>query len=322
MTVVLVAGAAGGLGHRTALAAARLPGTTVRGLVRTLSPSDPGKQKALEALKAAGVELAEGDLLQPGTLGPAVAGVDVVVSCVMGDEAAMVDGQANLLNAAKDAGFVASTFSMNLFALDPAVHFMIAPRRRFADILKDSGVPYLHISLGAFTEVFWGFFGLYCHEDGTLRYYGSPDQKLDVTTYQDTAEYTARAAIDPEATGILEFAGDQASEWSAVSINDVAAAYKEVYGKELPTKCLGSTADLAAEASRRFQADPSAWPMYIPLMYQRVMFDGSAKLHHVANNRYPDVHPTDMRSFLRQHPDLAAVAWWPGAPLPPEYYRK
>ena len=154
MTVVLVAGAAGGLGHRTALAAARLPGTTVRGLVRTLSPSDPGKQKvrsialgvvwrplgqwlrldagslqpaaaadccprlqlltsapfcilllqALEALKAAGVELAEGDLLQPGTLGPAVAGVDVVVSCVMGDEAAMVDGQANLLNAAKDAG--------------------------------------------------------------------------------------------------------------------------------------------------------------------------------------------------------------------------
>ena len=107
------------------------------------------------------------------------------------------------------------------------------------------------------------------------------------------AEYTARAAIDPEATGILEFAGDQASEWSAVaeaclphsvdpqrrtccpadhtrgsrlphltdgsagclqvSINDVAAAYKEVYGKELPTKCLGSTADLAAEASRRFK---------------------------------------------------------------------
>ena len=46
----------------------------------------------------------EGDLLQPGTLGPAVAGVDVVVSCVMGDEAAMVDGQASLLNAAKAAG--------------------------------------------------------------------------------------------------------------------------------------------------------------------------------------------------------------------------
>lgn len=40
--------------------------------------------------------------------------------------------------------FVASTFSMNLFALDPAVHFMIAPRRRFADILKDSGVPVRH----------------------------------------------------------------------------------------------------------------------------------------------------------------------------------
>ncbi|EFN60032.1 hypothetical protein CHLNCDRAFT_133245 [Chlorella variabilis] len=295
MTVVLVAGVAGGLGHRTALACTRLPGTTVRGLDRSLSPSDPETQKVLEALKAAGVDLMEGDLLQPGTLGPAVAGVDVVVSCVMGDEAAMVDGQASLLNAAKAAGFVASTFSVNVFALDRDQDSAVCSMAlQFADILKDSGMPHLHINVGITTECFWGVMGLYCHEDGTLRYYGSPDQKLDVTTSQDT-----------------------------LSINDVAAAYKEVYGKELPSKCLGSIDDLAEELSRRMQADPSAWQICVPLMYQRVVFDGSAKLQHVANDRYPDVHPTDMRSFLRQHPDLAAVAWWPdGTPLPPEFYRK
>ena len=62
--------------------------------------------------------------------------------------------------------------------------------RATADIACLPALQYLHISLGAFTEVFWGFFGLYCHEDGTLRYYGSPDQKLDVTTYQDTVRGT------------------------------------------------------------------------------------------------------------------------------------
>lgn len=39
--------------------------------------------QVLDGLRAAGVELVRGDLMQPDTLGPAVAGIDVVVSCVM-----------------------------------------------------------------------------------------------------------------------------------------------------------------------------------------------------------------------------------------------
>lgn len=319
MPTVLVVGAAGGLGHRTALVLAAMPGgVTVRGLVRSLAPSDAGKQQKLEALKAAGVELVEGDVTQPATLPAAVEGVDIVLSCLMGDDKAMVEGQAALLDAAKAAGvkkFVASTFSMNIFVLDPEKHFMVAARRRFADILAASGVPYLHVNIGCFTEVFWGFFGVFDHSTGTLQYYGSPDQKLDVTTYQDAAEYTARAAIDPGCTGVVEFAGDQ------ISVAEVAAAFKEVRGQELPTKCLGSMEDLTAEIDRRLQADPAAWPMYIPLMYQRVIFDGTAKLHKVANSRYPEVKATDMKGFLQQHADLEATAWWPAlGKLPSDFY--
>jgi hypothetical protein len=33
-------------------------------------------------------------------------------------------------------------------------------------------------------QVFWGFFGVFDHSTGILQYYGSSDQKLDVTTYQ------------------------------------------------------------------------------------------------------------------------------------------
>jgi hypothetical protein len=46
MPTVLVVGAAGGLGHRTALVLAAMPGAvTVRGLVRSLAPSNAGKQQ-------------------------------------------------------------------------------------------------------------------------------------------------------------------------------------------------------------------------------------------------------------------------------------
>lgn len=46
MPTVLVVGAAGGLGHRTALVLAAMPGgVTVRGLVRSLAPSNAGKQQ-------------------------------------------------------------------------------------------------------------------------------------------------------------------------------------------------------------------------------------------------------------------------------------
>jgi hypothetical protein len=44
---------------------------------------------------------------------------------------------------------------MNIFVLDPEKHFMVAARRRFADILAASGVPYLHVNIGCFTEVRW-----------------------------------------------------------------------------------------------------------------------------------------------------------------------
>ena len=69
---VLVTGATGKVGSRLAKRLAER-GDHVRALVR-----DPARA---EALRAAGVELVEGDLLDAGSLGAAVRGVDAVVHC-------------------------------------------------------------------------------------------------------------------------------------------------------------------------------------------------------------------------------------------------
>lgn len=62
-------------------------------------------------------------------------------------------------------------------------------------------------------------------------------------------------------------------------------------------------------------------PLHPSRFVQRVIFDGTAKLHKVANSRYPEVKATDMKSFLQQRADLEATAWWPAlGKLPSEFY--
>ena len=57
---------------------------------------------------------------------------------------------------------------------------------------------------GCFTETFWGFLSVF-HKDGpSLQYWGDGEQVFDVTTFDDTARYTAEAALREDITGVLE----------------------------------------------------------------------------------------------------------------------
>ena len=98
--LVLVTGANGFLG-RHVVAALQAQGTPVRGLVRRLH----------EAEAPEGVELVEGDVTEPRTLGPAMEGVDAVIHLVAilqgrpEDFARVIgDGTRNTVEAAREAG--------------------------------------------------------------------------------------------------------------------------------------------------------------------------------------------------------------------------
>ena len=57
---------------------------------------------------------------------------------------------------------------------------------------------------GCFTETFWGFLSVF-HKDGpSLQYWGDGEKVFDVTTFDDTARYTAEAALREDITGVLE----------------------------------------------------------------------------------------------------------------------
>ena len=57
---------------------------------------------------------------------------------------------------------------------------------------------------GCFTETFWGFLSVFHKEGPSLQYWGDGEEVFDVTTFDDTARYTAEAALREDITGVLE----------------------------------------------------------------------------------------------------------------------
>ena len=70
-------------------------------------------------------------------------------------------------------------------------------------------------------------------------YWGDPEAKFSLTTKDDTAAFTAAAALDPDAPRNLHVAG------SEVSVRDIAALASETSGKPFKLFRAGSLDELA-----------------------------------------------------------------------------
>jgi hypothetical protein len=126
----------------------------------------------------------------------------------------------------------------------------------------------VHVLNGCFIEVFWGFFGVYRKATRSLHFYGSADQDLDLTTMDDTAAFTAEAALDPDAPTLFRVAGEK------TNVNTLKAVYEEVTGQELTLVCEGSTDELRSKIQTLRAENPGNEFAYAPYMYQLPMFDG------------------------------------------------
>lgn len=289
---VLVVGITGNLGARIAGALLDRGEVRVRALVRPGSQNKPGVPELVQR----GVQLVEGDILDPATLPAAVQGVSAVISAVNNEEALIVTGQQNLLRAAAAAGvrrFIPSDFSVDYRELTLGDNRNLDMRMRFLPILQASGVPYTLVLQGAFTEVLMSpFMGLIDPQAGTYSFWGDLDMKMDFTTMDDTARYVAAAALDPRvADQALEVAGDQ------ITHREIMDAYAAASGRTLTPRRLGSADELKAWITAR-QATARHFMEYLPAQYQWAMASGKGKLRDVRNDLYPDIRPTPVREFL------------------------
>ena len=255
---VLLVGATGHLGarvthHLLADADARL-----RLLVRRGTLGDPAKRHALAPFIDGGAEIIEGDLADPSSLDRATRGVDVVVSCIQGGPEVIVDGQLAFVDAARRNGVrrvLPSDFALDFFDGPTELHLPFHLRKRADAAIAQSGLEHVHVLNGGFMDVVAApLAGILDREAGAIRFWGTGEERFDLTSVEDTARFTARAALDRDLPS-----GKFAVSGAQLSFHDMAVAVEAATGTPLRRESLGSVQELRRQLEDATARDPNPY---------------------------------------------------------------
>ena len=291
-STIVVAGATGDLGGRIARAL-RERGANVRALVRHGTAQD-----RIERLRELGVEIAGVDLHSASEVRAACAGAACVVSALQGLRDVIVETQAALLDAAVEAGvprFIPSDYSIDFTRFPPGQNRNLDLRREFHERFAERPISATTVFCGAFAELLTGSMPLVLFRLNRVLCWENADQRMDFTTMDDAAAFTASAALDPSTPRFLRIAGDQ------VSARELTVIAGEVTGKRFRLVCPGGLTMLGAFIAAARAAAPAEnelYPAWQGMQYMRNMFDGRAKLRPLDNDRYPGVRWTSVRDVL------------------------
>ena len=292
-SVVVVAGATGRLGGLIARSL-RERGERVRAIVR------PGtaRGKALQ-LQQLGVNVVEADYVNAEQLARACDGASCVVSALAGLRDVMVDAQTSLLDAAVKAGvprFIPSDYAIDLYKLPNGHNRNLDLRREFSARLDAAPIAATSVLAGMFADMLTGQAPFILFRIHRVVYWQNADQLMDFTTMEDTAAFTARAALDHHAPRFLRIAGDVASA------RGLAAIASSVTGEEfklLRAGDLGRFEKLIWLARTLSPGKDEVYPPWQGMQYMHDMFDGRAKLDPLDNARYPELRWTTIPDVLK-----------------------
>ena len=294
---IVVAGATGDLGGRITRAL-RERGARVTALVRRGATS-----AKIEPLQALGVSIASVDLSGQSEVAAACAGASCVVSALAGLRDVIVEAQTVLLEGAIQAGvprFIPSDYSIDFTKFPAGQNRNLDLRREFHERLNQAGISATTIFNGAFADMLTtGQMPVILKKLRRVLYWGSADQRMDFTTKDDTASFTARAAMDAHTPRFLRVAGDQ------LGARELATVVSQVTGERFrPLRAggLGMLVIMIKVARTIAPGDEKElYPAWQGMQYMRNMLDGRAKLEPLDNERYPDIRWTTVGEVLKRH---------------------
>ncbi len=289
---ILVAGGTGNLGGRIIKALVKR-GAEVRAIVR--NGGEPEKIAKLTELGATVITVDMSDVEQ---LKQACQGTSCVVSALSGLHNVIVDSQTKLLDAAITAGvprFIPSDYSSDFTQLPAGKNRNFDLRKEFHQYLDKSPIAATSILNGAFADILSYGTPLYNVKNYSVGYWGDKsDWKIDFTTMDNTADYTAAAALDASTPRILRIASFQ------VSPKDLVSAGTEVKQQEFKLVPMGSMEDFSASNKKERAAHPEGekelFPSWQGKQYLHSMF--SVQNIPLDNDRYPDVQWTSASDVI------------------------
>lgn len=288
---VVVAGATGDLGTRVAHALVQ-KGADVRAIVR--KQSSAASRQRLVALGIAVIDSAYDE----GSLKAACEGASCVVSALNGLEDVILGQQGALLDAAVAAGvprFIPSDFSLDYTRTIAGENRNMDLRRQFRRRLDAAPVQATSILNGAFSTVLTEDAPILLPRVRRVLHWGNADQKLNFTTKDDAAEYTADAALDDDAPRDLRISGGTASPLElAVIASDLSGRHYR------PLRAGGlQRLSLVIGLARTLAPSPgTVFPVWQGMQYLRDMMSGRGELRRLDNERYGKANWTDIRSMI------------------------
>jgi hypothetical protein len=290
--LIIVAGATGDLGKRISLHLLQ-SGAQVKALVRKGSSPD-----TIAALSNKGAEICEIDYNDHNQLVNAFRGATCLVSALNGLEDVIIGVQTRLLQAAVEAGiprFIPSDFSIDYTKLPGGANRNLDLRRNFNYIIDKAPIAATSILNGMFADLLTGQAPFILFKIKRVLYWGNRHQLLDFTTIENTAEFTARAALDASTPRYLRIAGD------VVNTEGLQLAANLATGKKFKLLRAGGLSGLQTMiiiARSLFPQKKEVFPPWQGMQYMHNMFSGLPKLDPLDNQRYPGIHWTSLREVL------------------------
>ncbi|MCP9235398.1 NmrA family NAD(P)-binding protein [Lewinella sp. JB7] len=288
---IVLAGATGDLGSRIGREVLQLGGQ-LRVLVRS------GTAERLTAWITDEVDVREVDFTDTQALREACRGGSCVVSALSGLEPVVVEIQSRLLDAAVGAGvprFIPSDFSIDFTKLPRGTNRNLDLRKNFQYRLEAAPIRATSVLNGMFTHLLNEEAPFIVRPIRRVIYWGSADQPLDFTTIDDTATFTARAALDTEAPRFLRIAGESLS---ARQLRDAATAATGDNYRLLHVGGVGLLSTLIDVTRLIVPRRGEVYPPWQGMQYMRNMYSGRAKLSPLDNARYPDIRWTPVAEVL------------------------
>ncbi|MEO7800787.1 MAG: NmrA family NAD(P)-binding protein [Ginsengibacter sp.] len=290
---ILVAGATGNLGNRICRELVKR-NADVKAIVRMAT--DPEK---IKTLKTIGVEVLEVDTNNIDEITKASAGVHCAVSALAGLRDVIIDLQKRILDGAIQAGvprFISSDFSTDYNDLVDGENRNFDLRKEFKAYLDSTSIKASSIFNGAFADILKYNIPVFNLKDKSIGYWGEKaDWKLDFTTMDDTAAFTAEVALDDDAPRDLQIASFQVSPsmiWDEV---------KEATGQEFKIYQLSSLEDFAQYIKKQRADNPAGEnELYAKWQQSQYMYSMFSTHHHqLANDRYKNLTWTSGSEYIR-----------------------
>lgn len=174
---------------------------TIKGFCR-----NPQKLPQL-AIEKYQIEVIQGEFDDEQAVQKFVRGTDIIICCYFGDTDVMTRGQKILIDACVKEGvprYLPSDFAVDYTNIPTGELFPKESAKIVKDYLVEKKLAGVHVLVGGLMETFWSeFFQIFDSNTQTLTFWGTGNEKWDLTTYETAAAYVAALAIDKHASGVF-----------------------------------------------------------------------------------------------------------------------